>query len=245
MISFCSDRIKSTIFIIIIIAFGLILPSCSSNNTDIENYFYSVFELNCTEEGRVDSIGTAFKGDGGYVYTNAHVVTYSQGQGREIYETITAFVYNTDKTISLNVIGYDYEKDIAVLKPEQTSDIYNSLAKLDFADSDKLEIGQSVFTVNNLNGYGLAFNKGYVSAKPKKIERNGSENYYLQTSIEISKGSSGAPVLNEKGIVTGMMTFKLRDTNSEYVDGASFMIPSNIIKEYVNSIVTDSILHSL
>ena len=52
-------------------------------------------------------------------------------------------------------------------------------------------------------------------------------NKFIQTSIEISKGSSGGPVLSQEGKVIAMMTFKVRDSNGEYVDGMSFAIPSN------------------
>lgn len=209
--------------------------ACVSTDKDLEAYFYSVFELMCSEEGRFDSTGTAFKCNGA-IYTNAHIVSYTKGQEKAIYSSITGFIYNSSEKIVLQVTDIDYEKDIAILSPVENPEAYKSIPALSFINKKNIEIGQSIFTIGNLNGYGLALNKGYVSSKPKLMERNGIENYYLQTSIEISKGSSGGPVFDDTGKVIGMMTFKVRDANGEYVDGMSFAIPADELLKINNKL---------
>lgn len=210
------------------------LSACTTTNKDPEEYFYSVFELLCAEEGRFDSVGTAFKCND-FVYTNAHIVSCTKEQEKAIYDTITGYVYKSFEKVVFKVININYEKDIAILVPVENSEIYNKLPSLSFAVNEDIKIGQSISTVGNLNGYGLSWNRGFISSKPKLIERNGIESYYLQTSIEISKGSSGGPVLKDSGKVIGMMSFKVRDANGEYVDGMSFAIPADELINFKNN----------
>lgn len=207
--------------------------ACISLYKNSEDYFYSVFELICTEEGRFDSAGTAFKCDG-VIYTNAHIVSYTKDQEKALYSSIKGNIYNSLETISFQVININFEKDIAILYPTENLDAFNKIPSLSFNELERVTIGQDVFTIGNLNGYGLALNKGHISSKPKLMERNGIESYYLQTSIEISKGSSGGPVIESSGKVIGMMTFKVRDSNGEYVDGMSFAIPSTDLLRFTD-----------
>lgn len=103
--------------------------------------------------------------------------------------------------------------------------MFDDIQGLEPGNSDKISIGETLYTIGNLNNYGLSCNVGILSAKAKQIEYNDSLNTFLQTNIEISKGSSGGPVITEDGKVVGIMTFKVRDVNGEYVDGMSFFIP--------------------
>ena len=89
--------------------------------------------------------------------------------------------------------------------------------------ANQYTIGEKCYGIENLNHYGLSYNEGVISSKLKKIEYHEKENYFIQTSIEISKGLSGCPLFNSNNEVIGIMTFKLRDL--EYIDGLSFAIP--------------------
>lgn len=231
MKSLSFKRFKSTICITLILIWVLICTSCTYKQNKPEEYFFSVFELVCSEEGRFDSIGTGFKCNG-FIYTNAHIVTYTELKERVPYSSITALFYNSSDKIKLKIDKIDYEKDIVKLRLIESSDKFDKIKSLLLADSDQIFVGQDIITIGNINGYGLALNKGCISAKPRLIERNGIENCFLQTSIEISKGSSGGPVIDNLGNVIGMMTFKLRDANGEYIDGMSFAIPSNTLSNF-------------
>lgn len=217
---------RKIIFCIVLILCSFFSVSCNSSVTDKEIYFKSVFEIICKQDGRFDSVGTGFKTKNG-VYTNAHIVSYTQLDEKKVYEQISAVVYGTDTIIEMEIVKIDHVKDIAILRPKTETELFESLNALEIADSNDIYIGQEIFTIGNLNGYGLACNIGIVSSRQKNIERNGAMNKFIQTSIEISKGSSGGPVLSQEGKVIAMMTFKVRDSNGEYVDGMSFAIPSN------------------
>ena len=148
-----------------------------------------------------------------------------------VHESIIAKPYNSNNEIELQIETIDYEKDIAILTAIDEN--YSPSMNLRFGETCRLEIGDTLFAIGNLNNYGLCCNTGILSAQKKTIFNNNTYNEYYQTNIEISKGSSGGPVLNKDYEVVGIMTFKVRDLNSEYVDGMSFFIP---IESVINSL---------
>jgi S1-C subfamily serine protease len=67
---------------------------------------------------------------------------------------------------------------------------------LSLGNSDAVQVGDSVYAVGNPQGLEGTFSQGIVSS----IRELGS-NKLLQITAPISPGSSGGPVLNEKGEV--------------------------------------------
>ena len=216
------DRLKK----ILVFCLFVLVVFCACNNVpDIEKQFDNVFEIHCESEDRLESIGTAFLIDNGKIITNAHIVSYKAYGEIIYYETIYIVNYSQQNKIYLEIKIVNYEKDYAVLKVSGNDNPIQGLKGLSVSSAGNLKIGEGIYTIGNLNNYGLAYSAGHLSSKIKNIEYNGNLNAFYQTDIEISKGSSGGPVFNNKGQVIGIMTFKVRDMNMEYVDGMSFFIP--------------------
>jgi serine protease Do len=70
---------------------------------------------------------------------------------------------------------------------------------------------------------------GKVSAK--KTAQDGSP--VLQVSAPATHGNSGGPVLNDKGEVIGMLTFRGDTVNGQEVSGFSFVVPASTMMEFV------------
>lgn len=70
---------------------------------------------------------------------------------------------------------------------------------------------------------------GKVSAK--KSAQDGSP--VLQVSAPATHGNSGGPVLNDKGEVVGMLTFRGDTVNGQEVSGFSFVVPASTMLEFV------------
>lgn len=87
-----------------------------------------------------------------------------------------------------------------------------------------------IYVIGNSRGYGLVYNKGIVAMSSKSLIINGKEKTVMQTNLTINPGDSGAPILNNKNQLVGMMTFKLTDGNGQSVDGISFSVLLNDIK---------------
>ncbi|MUG93226.1 trypsin-like serine protease [Scytonema sp. UIC 10036] len=70
---------------------------------------------------------------------------------------------------------------------------------------------------------------GAVSAM--KTTRDGEP--VIQTSASVTHGNSGGPAVNEQGEVIGIVAFRGDTVNNQEVQGFSFVIPSNTIREFI------------
>ena len=126
-------------------------------------------------------------------------------------------------------------KDVAVLKIE----VKNAPA-LRIGNSDDVQVGDKVFVM----GYPAAadsslldsrsaleptINDGTISAK--KSTADGAP--ILQTNTSATHGNSGGPVINEKGEVVGLLTFRGDTVNGQEVQGFNFIVPSSTTLEFV------------
>lgn len=226
-------KVQSLLLTGILILFNVFICGCNKRAAfDYEIYYNSVFELSCSSDERFDSVGTGFKSNN-YIVTNAHVVTYKQELEYVSYENIWACRGGV-KLYGLYIVAFDRAKDIAILDVVSPDKNYDKVPNLDFTIDYAL--GQDVFSIGNINGYGLSLGVGIISAKEKIYSDKDAENAYIQSNIIIAKGSSGCPMLNYSGKVVGMMSFKLRDSSGEYIDAISFSIPAKTIFEFLKTI---------
>ena len=78
------------------------------------------------------------------------------------------------------------------------------------------EIGEDVFAIGNPMGLEHTLSKGIVSAY--------RENYkYIQTTTEITHGSSGGPLLNMKGEAVGITTSGLGEANINFAVNIKYL----------------------
>ena len=110
------------------------------------------------------------------------------------------------------------QRDLVLLKISASQ-----TASLSLGDSDKVEVGDSVFAIGNPQGLEGTFSQGIVSS----IREIGSDKL-LQITAPISPGSSGGPVLNSEGEVIGVSVATFRDGQN-----LNFAIPSN----YLNALI--------
>jgi len=128
-------------------------------------------------------------------------------------------------------------KDVAIIKVEKTG-----LPAVTLGDSDKVQVGESVFVMGfpGMGGAESFFNpesaleatitRGVISAKrtlPTGI-------VIFQTDAAINHGNSGGPVYNDKGEVIGIATF-ISGSRADIQD-IGFLLPINIAKEFMSEI---------
>lgn len=107
----------------------------------------------------------------------------------------------------LNLIKTDSEKDIALLEIVSGKITLLAIAKENPKNLDE------IYVIGNSRGYGLVYNKGIVAMSSKSLNVNGKAKTVMQTTLTINPGDSGAPILNNKNQLVGMMSFKLTDGN--------------------------------
>jgi serine protease Do len=151
----------------------------------------------------------------GFIYTNFHVV-----EGAEKVEV----KLKDGRGFPAKVFGTDEKTDIAVLKVDATN-----LPVVQFADSDKVRVGQFAFAIGAPFKLDYTFTYGVISGKGRsKLLETGGYNIadYLQTDTSINPGNSGGPLCDIDGKVVGMNTL-INGLNR----GLGFAIPSNLVNE--------------
>lgn len=175
--------------------------------------------------------GIVFSEDG-YIVTNSHVVGDSNQYPVKVVFT-GRDENEEDKEYPAQIVGYDKRTDIAVLKINATG-----LTPAEFADSDQLNVGDTVLSLGNPGVAGENFTntltKGMVSAVNRTVTMSSINMQYIQTDAAINPGSSGGALLNLYGQVVGINAAKITTTE---IEGICFAIPTNIAKDVINDIV--------
>ncbi len=147
----------------------------------------------------------------GYILTNHHVIE----DATEIRVTLS-----DGRVKSADVVGFDRPTDLAVLKVPA-----DDLIPAAWGNSEKLEVGELVWTVGSPFGLQQSVTSGILSAKNRtRLSRERYVNF-LQTDAPINPGSSGGPLVDVRGHVVGINTAIVGD--GDFFAGISLAIPSN------------------
>ena len=207
-----------------------ILPSIvgievTYNITSNNSYLFSIFGYG---NGSPSTSTTTASGSGiiiskdGYILTNNHVVaSSSESSYYEISEATSVKVKLYDETeYSATIVGKDSQTDLAVLKIEA-----DNLTVAEFADSDKVKVGEFAMAVGNPLGLESSITCGVVSAVNRNVNDSEGTSYKcIQTDAAINSGNSGGALVNSEGKVIGVNTLKLSGTG---IEGIGFAIPIN------------------
>ena len=238
-------RKKSFIFLYLSIALvaalsitAIILPFIMPDKQISANEIYqacieNVVEVRASSEDVGESFGTAeiISADGTMV-TNAHVVTYTRlGTVNTFEEYSFRFSYEEDYRAA-ELIKYDSDKDIAVLKISDITGL--ALTPIKTADLEAVLAGDKVYAVGNAANYGIGIFEGIVSIPLLNIEADGVTRAVIQCDLTIAAGNSGGALLNERGELIGLTTFRTRDNSGDVIYGIVYSIPINTVLEYVS-----------
>jgi len=165
----------------------------------------------------------------GYVLTNYHVIS----SAKEITVTLSN---NTE--VSANVVNYDSEKDIAMLKLKDGTKVP---AVAELGDSDEVYPGAEVIAIGTplSKNFAQTLTKGVISGSNRTIEsQTGTSVNLIQTDTAINPGNSGGPLVNAKGQVIGINSMKLgTETLGETsIEGIGFAIPINEVKNKIDAL---------
>ena len=161
----------------------------------------------------------------GYVLTCNHVVEESDAEYNVIFDS--------DHKYIAEVLSRDSLTDTAILKIKDKKEF----PFLKMANSDKVELGESVLAVGNpLGEFEDTLSSGIVSGLSRRItayngtSQNNSKSTNLrgliQTDAAINPGNSGGPLVNMKGEVIGINTAMVMGA-----ENIGFALPINYIKE--------------
>lgn len=189
-----------------------------------------------TESASGGGTGSGFIIDSnGYILTNNHVVSDAVSGGR------IEVSLNDGRTIGARVVGRDTSYDLAVLKIAATN-----LPALQFGDSDKIQVGDTVIAIGSPLGLSGTVTSGIISAKDRAVTAGGTvgENSFinaLQTDAAINPGNSGGPLVDATGAVIGVNS-AIASLSSSYSSqsgsiGLGFAIPINQARKTANQLI--------
>jgi len=175
------------------------------------------------------SIGTGFFVQGGYVFTNKHVVDDKDSKYK--------IVLNDGKTsYDVDQVFTDPLQDFAILKLENKAK-NAKIPTLKLADSEKILIGQTVLAIGNALGeFSNTVSKGIISGINRQIVAGGgltsSEllDNVIQIDAALNSGNSGGPLINLDGEVIGINVAVAGSG-----ENIGFSIPINAIKSVFES----------
>jgi serine protease DegQ len=167
--------------------------------------------------------GVIVDADKGYILTNNHVVTVGQEQTIEV-------TLKDKRHFKAKLVGRDPETDIAVLKIDG-----DRLTAVEFADSDRVRVGDYALAIGNPFGLGQTVTSGIVSALGRS--GLGIEGYedFIQTDASINPGNSGGALVDLHGQLIGINTAILGPSGGNV--GIGFAVPANLAKQIMADLV--------
>jgi serine protease Do len=152
----------------------------------------------------------------GVILTNNHVVT----GGTDIVVALS-----DKREFKAKVLLADPRTDIAVLKIDPHGE---KLPTVEFADSDRIQVGDLVLAIGDPFGVGQTVTMGIVSALARTQVSASDYQFFIQTDAAINPGNSGGALVTTDGKLAGINTSILSRTGESI--GIGFAIPANLAR---------------
>lgn len=162
----------------------------------------------------------------GHIVTNYHVI-----RGASDLRVTLA----DQTTYEAKVVGYDQDKDVAVLRIDPPN---NKLRPIPIGVSADLLVGQKVFAIGNPFGLDHTLTTGVISGLRREISSAATGRPIqdvIQTDAAINPGNSGGPLLDSSGNLIGINTAIYSPSGAS--SGVGFSIPVDTVAGIVDQIV--------
>ncbi len=171
-------------------------------------------------------------GDKGEILTNWHVI-------RD--QTEVAVLYKPRSELA-EITGADFRKG-RIEKFDEVSDL--ALIRVEYAPTgrlvlrlapmDAIAVGADVHAIGHPTGESWTYTRGVISQIRRKYEWTGDGRVQhiadvIQTQTPINPGNSGGPLLDDKGRIVGINSFKPTGT-----EGLNFAVATTEIKRFLES----------
>ncbi|KAH6758525.1 DegP protease 1 [Perilla frutescens var. frutescens] len=171
--------------------------------------------------------GSGFVWDSlGHVVTNYHVI-----RGASDLRVTLA----DQSTYDAKVVGFDQDKDVAVLRIEAPKD---KLRPIPIGISADLLVGQKVYAIGNPFGLDHTLTTGVISGLRREISSAATGRPIqdvIQTDAAINPGNSGGPLLDSSGNLIGINTAIYSPSGAS--SGVGFSIPVDTVGGIVDQLV--------
>ncbi len=186
-------------------------------------FFRQFFGGSSAPRERVErSLGSGvIVGKDGMIVTNYHVIANA---------TQVRVALSDKREFDAEIILKDQRADLAVLR---LKGVKKELPTLDFADSDKVQVGDLVLAVGDPFGVGQTVTSGIVSALARSQVGQSDFQSFIQTDAAINPGNSGGALVDLSGKLVGINTAIVSRSGGNI--GIGFAIPAAMVKVVVAS----------
>lgn len=213
------------IYLLIISSFSL---ACCAEMTGYEIMSlnkYSIVELKATFQNN-ECYGTAVIVDeSGLLITNSHILEQSDS----LTGTYGVRFVDEDSYSEVEVVKKDYDMDLAVLKFKNTEHTYTPIEY----SKESYNFGDTVYAIGNSSNYGIGISKGIISVPEVSISINGTKRSMIQADVTVANGNSGGALVNDKGKLIGLVTFRTKDSYGNINYGFVYCIPISQINSFL------------
>ncbi len=157
----------------------------------------------------------------GLIVTNVHVI-----EGADEVKVALA----DKREFEASIVLKDKRSDLAVLR---IKDAHERFPSLEFANSDKLEVGDVVLAIGNPFGVGQTVTHGIISALARTQVGITDYQFFIQTDAAINPGNSGGALVDMSGRLVGINTAIFSRSGGS--QGVGFAIPANMVRVVVAS----------
>ncbi|OAY25748.1 hypothetical protein MANES_17G116900v8 [Manihot esculenta] len=174
----------------------------------------------------------------GHIVTNYHVI---RGASDLNFHDIEARMKNfacipfLQNLVHLIIVGFDQDKDVAVLRVDAPKD---KLRPIPIGVSADLLVGQKVFAIGNPFGLDHTLTTGVISGLRREISSAATGRPIqdvIQTDAAINPGNSGGPLLDSSGSLIGINTAIYSPSGAS--SGVGFSIPVDTVSGIVEQLV--------
>uniref|UniRef100_A0A0D6R4P4 PDZ domain-containing protein n=1 Tax=Araucaria cunninghamii TaxID=56994 RepID=A0A0D6R4P4_ARACU len=183
------------------------------------------FTLDVLEVPQGSGSGFVWDRDG-HIVTNYHVIRGAS----DLRVTL-----GDQSTYEAKVVGYDQDKDVAVLRIDAPKD---KLRPIPVGISADLLVGQKVYAIGNPFGLDHTLTTGVISGLRREISSAATGRPIqdvIQTDAAINPGNSGGPLLDSSGSLIGINTAIYSPSGAS--SGVGFSIPVDTVSGIVDQLV--------
>uniref|UniRef100_A0A1D1YYI2 Protease Do-like 1, chloroplastic n=1 Tax=Anthurium amnicola TaxID=1678845 RepID=A0A1D1YYI2_9ARAE len=183
------------------------------------------FTLDVLEVPQGSGSGFVWDKDG-HIVTNYHVI-----RGASDLRVTLA----DQSTYEAQVVGFDQDKDVAVLRISSPKD---KLRPIPIGISADLLVGQKVYAIGNPFGLDHTLTTGVISGLRREISSAATGRPIqdvIQTDAAINPGNSGGPLLDSSGSLIGINTAIYSPSGAS--SGVGFAIPVDTVNGIVEQLV--------
>eukprot|EP00244_Chara_vulgaris_P011866 TRINITY_DN6023_c0_g1_i1.p1 TRINITY_DN6023_c0_g1~~TRINITY_DN6023_c0_g1_i1.p1 ORF type:complete len:347 (+),score=54.84 TRINITY_DN6023_c0_g1_i1:41-1042(+) len=162
----------------------------------------------------------------GHIVTNYHVIRGAS----DLRVTL-----GDQSVYEAEVVGYDEDKDVAVLHIDAPPNLLRPLA---VGSSSDLLVGQKVYAIGNPFGLDHTLTTGVISGLRREISSASTGRPIqdvIQTDAAINPGNSGGPLLDSSGSLIGINTAIYSPSGAS--SGVGFSIPVDTVSGIVDQII--------